>query len=482
MAKIIKNAPVTSAEELLSEIAENTFLSMWSYPSVFRNTAGGKEICDLLVIFGNDIVIFSDKDCEYPTGEDPGVNWSRWFKRSITKSLKQIYGAERWLLEHPDRVYLDAECTMHFPIEIPEPDKARIHRVAVVHDIRKICREQGLEHGMLVNTKIKGIENHIKPPYFSIGKVFDKKGYVHVFDVSSLAIAMQMLDTVSDFVGYLSKKERFIETQGDIFAPSEQDLIAVYMQNLGDDGEHAFPECNSMMVEQGLWYEFVNGEDYASKVESDQISYLWDSLIEQFAIHVLGDTQHYATEPKFESGERILRILASENRVRRRMLSHALRYAMLKVDQSDWRFARVVGPKEGEEGVFYGILILAVPPNVEYETYREVRKDMLYGLCLAIRRSLPHAKDIVGLGFDPPGGNGMSEDAIYFDGSAWNTELENEEAEYFERYQLLAKPSPRNVTANEYPRQVIRNTKVGRNAPCPCGSGRKYKKCCIRKY
>jgi len=25
------------------------------------------------------------------------------------------------------------------------------------------------------------------------------------------------------------------------------------------------------------------------------------------------------------------------------------------------------------------------------------------------------------------------------------------------------------------PRQA---TKVGRNAPCPCGSGRKYKKCC----
>ena len=24
-------------------------------------------------------------------------------------------------------------------------------------------------------------------------------------------------------------------------------------------------------------------------------------------------------------------------------------------------------------------------------------------------------------------------------------------------------------------------TKVGRNEPCPCGSGKKYKKCCMRK-
>jgi len=24
-------------------------------------------------------------------------------------------------------------------------------------------------------------------------------------------------------------------------------------------------------------------------------------------------------------------------------------------------------------------------------------------------------------------------------------------------------------------------TKIGRNEPCPCGSGRKYKKCCLGK-
>jgi uncharacterized protein YecA (UPF0149 family) len=25
---------------------------------------------------------------------------------------------------------------------------------------------------------------------------------------------------------------------------------------------------------------------------------------------------------------------------------------------------------------------------------------------------------------------------------------------------------------------VLRGAKVGRNEPCPCGSGKKYKKCC----
>ena len=34
------------------------------------------------------------------------------------------------------------------------------------------------------------------------------------------------------------------------------------------------------------------------------------------------------------------------------------------------------------------------------------------------------------------------------------------------------------VTALDASRRPARATKVGRNAPCPCGSERKYKKCC----
>ncbi len=29
--------------------------------------------------------------------------------------------------------------------------------------------------------------------------------------------------------------------------------------------------------------------------------------------------------------------------------------------------------------------------------------------------------------------------------------------------------------------QPVRVEKIGRNAPCPCGSGKKYKKCCYVK-
>jgi hypothetical protein len=37
-------------------------------------------------------------------------------------------------------------------------------------------------------------------------------------------------------------------------------------------------------------------------------------------------------------------------------------------------------------------------------------------------------------------------------------------------------PLPSKVTALKG-----KTKKIGRNAPCPCGSGKKYKKCCLNK-
>lgn len=31
-------------------------------------------------------------------------------------------------------------------------------------------------------------------------------------------------------------------------------------------------------------------------------------------------------------------------------------------------------------------------------------------------------------------------------------------------------------------KHIFHNKKIGRNDPCPCGSGKKYKKCCLKYY
>jgi preprotein translocase subunit SecA len=58
---------------------------------------------------------------------------------------------------------------------------------------------------------------------------------------------------------------------------------------------------------------------------------------------------------------------------------------------------------------------------------------------------------------------------------------------YIYRVNVVQAPQPqqRQLVENRYqeegPRQPVRREqKVGRNDPCPCGSGKKYKKCCGR--
>ena len=50
-----------------------------------------------------------------------------------------------------------------------------------------------------------------------------------------------------------------------------------------------------------------------------------------------------------------------------------------------------------------------------------------------------------------------------------------------DEYWILARETDRTVALLEAPTETIRRTtpRVGRNEPCPCGSGKKYKKCCL---
>ena len=62
---------VTDAERSLKRLCDRSFLSLWSHAGIYRDQGKvgkghGKEVCDLLVVFEDHIIIFSDKDCKYP--------------------------------------------------------------------------------------------------------------------------------------------------------------------------------------------------------------------------------------------------------------------------------------------------------------------------------------------------------------------------------------------------------------------------------
>ena len=86
----IKESGTTERERYLSKLSEDTFFGLWSFPNVYTNegiskSGIGKELCDLLVVFHNKIIIFSDKDIAFNTEVDLNVSWKRWFGKTISK-------------------------------------------------------------------------------------------------------------------------------------------------------------------------------------------------------------------------------------------------------------------------------------------------------------------------------------------------------------------------------------------------------------
>lgn len=69
----------TDSERALARLARRAFLSLWSYPNVYSDEgrSGGKgdgnELADLLVVFGNDVLLFSDKHCAFQSDVDVQV-------------------------------------------------------------------------------------------------------------------------------------------------------------------------------------------------------------------------------------------------------------------------------------------------------------------------------------------------------------------------------------------------------------------------
>ncbi len=113
MKPINRSSGSTPTERYLAKICDRTFLSLWSYPNLYTsegrrdNKGAGKELCDLLIVFGNHIIIFSDKDIQFTPEIDVNVAWNRWRRKAILESSKQLWGAEKWIREHPSEIYLD---------------------------------------------------------------------------------------------------------------------------------------------------------------------------------------------------------------------------------------------------------------------------------------------------------------------------------------------------------------------------------------
>lgn len=429
------------SEIYLGHLCKHTFLSLWSYHNPYRKQGKrmasesqvllgeGKELCDLLVIFGNHVIIFSDKYCEFRSSGDIRLDWSRWYKRAIEASANQIYGAERWIKEYPNEIYLDKKCANIVPIKLPNSNELNFHRIVVAHGASKKCiSELGGSGSFMIKPSIIG-DNHYGTGCmpFTIGVVNQEKGYIHVLDDNSLDVVLKTLDTISDFVQYLFRKEEFIRSGDFAMAAGEDDLLAHYLSYIDEVNQHSFyPDSfkkgHVIYIDEGLWVEFCHSSERIAQAEANKVSYLWDEIIERFSYTILTGTSCHMPQLNIQTQETLLRILAKENRTRRRFLSRTL-LSLISNTPKEMRCTKVVTPLT-DGGPFYLFLLLPKLKEVSYDEYKDERVNLLQCYLDIVKHEFPDAVDIIGYATETGFSDEHTEDLAYLDAREWTEEQE----------------------------------------------------------
>jgi len=473
----------TPSERYLSKICKRAFLSLWSYSNLYRDqladkTGDGKELADLIVVFGNDIIVFSDKDIAFEcASDDIAVTWMRWLRRAITGGMRQLLGARRWLRTHPDRVFVDRLCTKKLPINLPDMSTAHIHLVLVARGAEVACREHFGGSGSLMITNTEFTSE------FCVNVTVDG-GFVHVLDAVAMDEVLNQLDTVRDFLEYLTRKEELFE-QKQVLATGEEELLGFYLTNVNTDNNYsfeAFDNVDAVGIEEGFWRGFLSSKQRQAQLEANKISYAWDRLTEKFIGHIVTRTQYYATTRDVAENEQLPYWMAREKRTRRRMLARKL--ASMVETARDRHKASVIMPSEPDDPIWV-FLVLPEYTEHDYETYRRDRMDGLALHLQIVGHLYPHHKHVCGIATSPLRDGEISEDFLYMDTSLWTDEDRAEAQRAFEDNGIFKETGVTRGIERDYPISAESaqplNKKIGRNDPCICKSGKKFKKCCMNR-
>lgn len=428
---------VNESERLLTRLCKRSFLKLWAYANLYTDEGlrdgkgSAKELCDALVVFGDDVLIFSDKHITFQADKPLEVAWPRWYKRAVLESTKQLWGAKSWLQRFPKRVFIDAKCTRGPPAALPE--HPRFQLIAVTRG----TREASLKHfgdgtgSHWLATDVVGDKN-LKTP-FTFGLQPSTKGFVHVFDEASLDIVMEELDTADDLIRYLVKREEFLgRPEPVVHAPGEEELVAAYLTTMGSDDEHCFVNLKSgdkptVVMFDGSHYTGLKGNQaYVEKKRADVASRFWDELIEQFI--AIADPAITPMQIAFQPAdvERALRYMAAESRFSRRMLVDALRGLLAKAP-ADRAASRIFHNKTKPDPT-YVFLVVPEEEGEPEQDYRTRRASMLHAYCRLAKLRMPDATVFVGLAFNHLGKERRqySEDLMVWEQQVWNDEVKAE--------------------------------------------------------
>lgn len=509
LTPIVRGEGTTPGERELAKLVDLSFFGLWSYPSVHREyTKGGRtlrhEVADLVVFFGKDVVIFSEKDIKFPDGDDLAIAWGRWFSQSVSKSVGQLRGAERHVKLGSNALFLDAKCTQPFPFALNASD-LRIHLVAICRNSSACAKEyfaQFSEECSLISSGslmfvAQCREEQMRATPFCIGDFDPQKTFVHVFDEESFNLLITELDAGPDFIDYLRVRERAVRKERLSVFHGEEDFLAVYLNNIGESGFGAIrpdrplpPSSDDALFafEEGLWPLFKKTPSYALHAAQREAAGFWKRLTNDFSQAILTATVGEAQNESLEMHEQALRAMASENRLSRAALGHSLMEKFNTVPTNS-RSARVVPSLSNPGRLYIFLLFPRIEAHGTYEGYRKERRACMELYARVALLKFPDYPEIVIFGADTKGSVGSSETVLFVEGNRDMSDEERAETQaLMNEYKILtdiglAHPSAYqatvpslNISDTVFPRGPRRAPGV--NEPCYCGSGRKYKKCC----
>jgi len=395
---------INGSERALAALADRSFLRLWTWPNLWMKQ--NSELADILVVFGDHVLIFSDKGAAYPATDDARLNWTRYYRRAIAESAHQINRAERWIERFPDKVFLDPRLETPLPVPLPPLERRVVHRICVAPAAADAARAEGLAGLRLAPAVVGDAER------FATGRVEECRGWVHVFDQITLDNVLSELSTAPDLIAYLTAKEALVERGGLASAPSESDLLAGYLLN-----NRRFPADGApLTVAAGLWTGLQEHPQYVERQRRDRISVFWDRLIERVYRGFVARDLELGNEIPMPDLEPILRLMAAEDRFNRRLLS------MIIVERIEGQGGATLIPSSSPD-LTYLTLIQPYDRNETERDYRYRRAQSLQLRILAAKAADPGLRKIIAIGLGQANARGGSEDLTFADTQAWSPEM-----------------------------------------------------------
>lgn len=382
--------PYNASEEYLLQVGTKSFLSLWAYPNPYWAAHATddfnkrKELCDLLVVFGPNILVFSDKSNAYPSTDDPNINWKRWYRRTIDESAKQLVKAKARLLQEQSTVYERHTAHKAFPLDLPAPHDARIFLIAVARTAGAICEAHYGRRSLTIDTNATGDSE-----YLTVGTEI-RGEFIHVFDAATFDTLLARLDTTPDLIAYLDSKETALRSQQYVIE-GEENLLATYLCSLNSSGRYEVPgtrDKRKIHIPSHVWDEYIASDRYKRSQRDNKFCYCIDRLVEQMAQDIRTGTTLIDPSISISEHEQALRYLVSESRLGRRIIAEALREILEEEDTKTFWMSTV--PSHARKDIRYvWVTYPPIPRSVPLELAEEAVLSELSRYIVSVARQFP---------------------------------------------------------------------------------------------